>query len=232
MAWTRQRTDFKIDEFMRIIVQKGMIVTWESASDCPCIKINSAGQPDFNCSLCKGKGRYWYNPTFIQGIMTNINTQLRYENPGEIIAGTNYFTTLPNYQLGFWDRITNEHSTIRFSQIIEKGDPGGKDPLRFLPLEVLSLRTVSTVYTVNIDFEVDPEGYINWIPTGLEPNRGERYSVDYVMHPRWIVIDLINVLRDTYVKAKKPGITFQPLPVRALIRLEFYVDFKSGSIQT
>jgi hypothetical protein len=32
MAWLRQRTDFKPDEFMRIIIQKGYYMVWEKSS--------------------------------------------------------------------------------------------------------------------------------------------------------------------------------------------------------
>lgn len=223
MTWTRQRTDFKIDEFMRLILQKGYIVTWEKSSICPCITKDAQGQPDFNCPLCYGKGRYWYDPRTIQGIMTAFNQEEQFRQTGEILPGTSYFTTLPQNKLGFWDRLTHSHSQIRFSEVVEKGDSQGKDKLRFLPTDVLSLRTVSTIFVKNKDFMIDTTGYINWLPTGLEPTRGERYSVEYLMHPRWICIDLTNVIRDTYVKAKKPGITYQPMPVKAMVRLEFFV---------
>ena len=223
MTWTRQRTDFKIDEFMRLILQKGYVVTWEKSSLCPCITKDAQGQPDFNCPLCYGKGRYWYDPRTIQGIMTAFNQEEQFRQTGEILPGTSYFTTLPQNKLGFWDRLTHSHSQIRFSEVVEKGDGQGKDKLRFLPTDVVSLRTVSTVFILDKDFMIDTTGYINWLPTGLEPTRGERYSVEYLMHPRWICIDLTNVIRDTYVKAKKPGITYQPMPVKAMVRLEFFV---------
>lgn len=228
MAWQSQRTDFKIDEFMRLIVQKGYMVTWEKAVMCPCVTKDQDGQPDFNCPLCKGKGKYWHDPQDIQGIMTNLNEQDKFTAAGEVMAGTSYFTTLPVNKLGFWDRVTHWHSTIRFSEVIVKGDQGGKDRVRFLPIEVVcgkSLRTVTTEYLQDIDYVVNnSEGVVDWSPgAGHEPLRGQRYTLDYMINPRWIVIDLINVVRDTYVKTKKPGITFQELPVRAMIRLEWFV---------
>ncbi len=223
MAWLSQRVDFKPDEFIRIILQKGYLVVWEKSSICPCITKDEQGQPDFNCPLCFGKGRYWYEPKSIQGIMTAFDQKEQFRQTGEILPGTSYFTTLPDNKLGFWDRLTNSHSQIRFSEIIVKGAHSAKDKLRFLPTDAISLRTVSTTYEKNKDFSIDITGYVDWIPTGLEPKSGERYSIEYLMHPRWIVIDMPNVLRDTYVKSKKSGITFQAMPVRAMVRLEFFV---------
>jgi len=223
MAWLRQRTDFKIDEFMRIIIQKGYYVTWSKSSICPCITKGGQGQPDFNCPLCFGKGRYYFDPKIIQGIMTSFNQEEQFRQTGEILPGTSYFTTLPENKLGFWDRLTNSHSQARFSEIVIKGDHGTKDKLRFLPVSSIALRTVSVVYEKDKDFSIDTAGYVNWIPTGLEPQRGETYSIDYLMHPQWIVIDLVNVIRDTLVKTKKPGATYQQMPIRALVRLEYFV---------
>lgn len=199
-------------------------MTWEKASDCPCIPKGGQGQPDFNCPLCHGKGRYYYDPQVIQGVMTSLSADVRFNQVGEIMTGTNYFTTLPENKLGFWDRITNYDSRVRYSETVEKGESGAKDRLRFKPIDVLGLRTVSTVYEKGVDFMLSEEDQsMDWLPTGLEPVRGERYSVEYLLHPRWIVIDLVNVLRDTYVKSKRPGVKFQELPIRALVRLEFFV---------
>ncbi len=224
-AWLRQRADFKIEEFSRIIEQKGYIVTWERATVCPCLKtVTGTGQPDFNCVLCSGKGRFWHDAQTIKGIMTNFNEDARYNQAGETMAGTSYFTTLATNKLGFWDRLTNTHSQVRYSEIITKGDERGTDKTRFIPLKVDVLRTVTQVYDYGIDFTVDGEtGVIDWAVPGNEPARGEQYSVEYLMHPRWIVIDLPNVLRDTYVKTKKPGSTHTAMPVKAVVRLEFFV---------
>jgi hypothetical protein len=223
-AWTRQRTDFNVQEFYRIIEQKGYIVNWSKASVCPCIPKDGPGQPDFNCPLCYGKGRYWYDAQTIKGIMTNFNDELKYNQIGETLAGTSYFTTLATNKLSFWDRLSNRHSKVRYSEVVIKGTHGGTDNLRFVPLKVLSLRTISTVYQSNVDFTVDSKtSIVTWLPIDNEPNSGERYSIEYMMHPSWIVIDLPNVLRDTYIKHKLPGIGLAELPVRAVVRLEYFV---------
>jgi hypothetical protein len=79
-------------------------------------------------------------------------------------------------------------------------------------------------YRKNTDFAFDTATpYIDWVPYGLEPNAGERYSIEYETRPSWIVIDLVNVIRDTLVKSKQPGITWAQLPVKALIRLEYFM---------
>ena len=126
--------------------------------------------------------------------------------------------------MGFWDRLTHKNSQVRYSEIIIKGERRGTDKLKFIPLKVDVLRTTTQEYDYGIDFTFDKvTDKIDWTPPGNEPNRGEQYTVDYFTHPRWIVIDLPNVLRDTFVKSKRAGETFTPMPVRAVIKLEFFV---------
>lgn len=224
MVWASQRIDFQTQEFYRLIKQKGMLVVWEKSTICPCIMKDTAGQPNFNCSLCSGKGRYWYDPQDIEGIMTNLTEDAKYNQAGEIMAGTNYFTTQATNKLGFWDRVTNIHSIIRYSEILEKGEIGGKDKSRFVPIEVNLLRTIEKEYTSGRDFTFDGvTNRIDWIDVGSDqPKLGEQYTLEYNIHPSWICIDLVNVVRDTYVKQKRPGITHIELPVRAVVRLEFF----------
>jgi hypothetical protein len=222
MAWDKQRSDFQVIEFYKIIDQKGYEITWEKSAICPCIPKDSHGQPDVNCPLCLGKGRYWFDPKNIKGIMTSFQEEARWNQTGEIMSGTSYITTLPENKLGFWDRMTNVHSLVRYSEIVVKGNHDISDRLRFKPADVLQLRTVKDVFTKNVDFKLNEVNQtIDWI--GNQPNTGIQYTVEYECHPRWICIDLVNVLRDTQVKSKKPGITFTPMPVRAVVRLEFFV---------
>lgn len=224
MGYASQRVDFQTLEFKRLIEQKGYSVVWEKASKCPCIPDEGSAQPDFNCKLCHGKGWYWFDQKEIQGIMTNFNETLRYNQTGEIAKGTSYFTTLPENKIGFWDRVTHLHSSVRHSEVITKGNHGAKDLLKFQPEDIVHCRTINKTYLENVDFIFNKLSYdIEWITNGSEPVTGERYSIEYTMRPRWIVIDIVNVIRDTYVKSKKAGITFTELPLRALVRLEWMV---------
>ena len=223
MAWYNQRADLQIQEIYRAIYKYGYLVRWEKASKCPCLTPDT-GQPDINCPLCRGKGRYWEDPQVIRGIMTSFSEELKYNQTGEVISGVSYFTTLPQFKLCNWDRVTNFHSEIRYSEVITHGEHGGQDKLRFRPTSVITVRTVEEKYEPKIDYVFNKEKWvIDWIPTGKEPEVGKRYSVEYKMHPSWIIIDHTNIIRDTYVKSKKPGITFQPLPQRVVVRLEYFV---------
>jgi hypothetical protein len=223
-AWARQRSDFQPVEFYRAIQKYGYIVQWEKSSLCPCIPKTGQGQPDFNCPLCFGKGRYWFDPKQIRGIMTSLSEDVRFQQLGEIDQGTSYFTTTPDNKLGFWDRLTNFDSKIRFSEVVEKGDSSGKDRLRFKPISILNIRTITTPFEIGKDYMLsESDQSIDWKPTGNAPVRGERYSVEYLLHPRWICISPVNVLRDTYTKSKKAGITFTELPIRVMAKLEFFV---------
>jgi hypothetical protein len=200
-----------------------MLMQWEKSIKCPCIQIGGSGQPDFNCTLCMGKGWYWFDPQQIQVLVTGISQEFRYENPGEISTGTANVTTLPQYRIGYYDRFSNFDSQMRHSELIKKGDHNGKDKTRFQPIEIIYCRDLTREYVPKIDFDYDPNSYeINWLPTGYEPNSGTRYSVEYYTHPRWIAIQLYPI-RDTFVKRKKPTPAFQQMPVRAMVRLEWMV---------
>jgi hypothetical protein len=223
MSKLRQRVDFKIDEFANIITQKGYDLIWEKALKCPCLQEERSAQPDYNCSLCHGKGWYWYDQIDIQGAMTSFSENVKYNQTGEVAMGTAYLTVLPENKLGFYDRVTNLDSRIRHSEVLTKGT-SEKDSLRFQPTDILYCRSIKEEYIAGKDFKFDPNSFeIEWLEGGLRPNTGDRYSLGYEMPPRWIVIDIINVLRDTQVKAKHPGITFTELPVRALVRLEYFI---------
>jgi hypothetical protein len=82
---------------------------------------------------------------------------------------------------------------------------------------------LETVYENGVDYTLDKNVGVSWVPGGQEPPTGERVSISYLMHPSWIVMDLTNVIRDTYVKSKRPGLTFQQLPQRATVKLEYFV---------
>ena len=223
MAWYNQRSDFQIQEFYRAIKKLGYFVSWSKAGKCPCIPEEKQAQPDFNCPLCRGKGWYWFDTQTIQGIMTNFNEQLKYNQTGEIAAGTSYFTTLPQYKLNFWDRLENLHSKIRYTEVLTKGNHGEKDRFRFKPIDIINCRTVKSIYDKKTDFTLDTDAAeIDWTPTGREPNTGERYSVEYFIHPSWIVTNIFPI-RDTFVKSKKPSVTFTELPIKVEVRLEYFV---------
>lgn len=222
MAWYNQRTDFQIQEFYRRLEQMGYAMYWEKSALCSCIPKDRDGQPDFNCPQCKGKGRYWYDNQVIKGVMTSLTGKEVWNQSGEILQGTSWFTSHGWNRVGYWDRLTNAHSKMRWSEILTRGTYGTIDRLRFEPVNILDLRTVTQKYKNGIDFTFEGGG-IKWISGEIAPPVGEQYTVDYYTHPRWIVIDVPNIVRDTFVKSKLPGITFLQLPVRAMVRLEFYV---------
>jgi hypothetical protein len=231
MAWTRQRTDFKLDEFYRRIEQMGYALQWEKSALCPCLDKNRTGQSDFNCPLCKGKGRYWYDQQVVKGVMTSLSGKGNYPVTGEVMTGTSYFTTHGWNKLGLWDRLTHVNSKMRYSEILTKKGAGEKDQLRFKPMlqadgfpDILNVRTVEKEYYPAVDFTMDTTGFIEWISGSNQPRTGDQFTVDYYSNPRWIVIDLINIVRDTFVKSKRPGVTFLQLPVRSMVRLEYYVQ--------
>jgi hypothetical protein len=84
---TKTRADFRIEEFRKLIQQKGIRLQWEQTVSCPCflksstsvgmnlievqdIDANEAG-PNPNCPACKGTGQIRHSAQEIKAIMTS-----------------------------------------------------------------------------------------------------------------------------------------------------------------
>jgi len=83
----KTRTDFRIEEFRKLIQQKGLRMQWQQTIECPCfiktstsvgmnlievqdIDANEAG-PNSSCPSCKGTGFIRHSLQEIKGIMTS-----------------------------------------------------------------------------------------------------------------------------------------------------------------
>lgn len=56
-----QRVDFKPTKFDLLIENKGYLLAWTRASQCPCTPVDSkTTQPDPNCPLCNGEGWFYF----------------------------------------------------------------------------------------------------------------------------------------------------------------------------
>lgn len=138
-----QRVDFRPEQFDLVHKTKGYRVWWSRASLCPCENNTKTGQPQPNCSLCGGKGRFYFlpDPALTHGgedaygnpvtlntagdavqifaIMTSatLDTQV-FERFGEFFFGTVKVTTQGPNKLGYLDRIALVDSEMTWSQII------------------------------------------------------------------------------------------------------------------
>ena len=74
------------------------------------------------------------------------------------------------------------------------------------------------------DFTVTEDNKIDWtigIPNGRAPNPGEYYSMQYYMHPVYVVRSMPYQYRDITFKLKSPNLDLMNLPTKVQAWLEF-----------
>lgn len=220
------RVDFRVEDFERLIQQKGYKVKWEQAMYCTCYydaEIDQfTGQPNYNCPHCKGEGFTYLDPLEIRVVATGISNGVDQTHIGLNELGTAYITPPTNTIIGIRDRFTFVDFTIRYSQIIQLS--GNKvDKLKYAPTNLLAVRTPDgNIFKPGVDCKLTPEG-VEWISSpGLE---GQVVSVLYQGLPRYIALGPIHELRGTYLMSKNKGMeTFARMPQQFQIKREDMIE--------
>jgi len=139
----RPRSDFSPTEFDQSITTKGYRMWWSRAGICPCQNNDQTDQPDPNCQLCKGEGRYFFlpdnvsdggkdvygnevelndagNAVSIYVLMTAMAQDVQlFERFGEWVFGTAKVTTQAPNKLGYHDRFIARDAEMVYAQIVE-----------------------------------------------------------------------------------------------------------------
>ena len=138
----RPRVDFNMEEYRKFIFNKGVDLTWEQCSECPCSASASSfnevayihtttqttGEARADCALCDGKGYFWHSSQTIRAIVTRQDTkQDQFALYGEYARGMVSVSTLPEHLPAYGDRFTIQASVMiyretrtRTDQAIEK----------------------------------------------------------------------------------------------------------------
>lgn len=212
------RVDFKVGSFDALIDKHGYYLEHYHALQCPCYDLQT-GHPDPTCQYCESGWQY-YGRQEIQGIITGLQSEKQFIEPGGLLLGTMQLTVKAEVDLGYHDRIVNRKSLIAFSELLIRGT-GETDRARFEMVDIL--RVVGpggVVYTPILDYEVSA-GSIQWTGTGQAPSAGSRYSVAYRMHPTWLVLSHVHVVRDTHIKFRQVEPVHHRLPIQAICKLEY-----------
>lgn len=169
------RIDFTPDNFRRLILQKGMRMTWQQAAMCPCRSILSNGgitQPtgefDPECEECFGRGVIYHTPLQIRGIFEDASRRPeKYAIYGEHISGTAGLSTLAEHALNFKDRVVLDDNRMTYMEA--KTRRKTVERVRF-PVAERSVvvgtsgdSTVAETITVDAAYvrKADPNGKIN-----------------------------------------------------------------------
>lgn len=247
-----QRVDFKPTKFDLLIENKGYLLAWTRAAVCPCMPVSTKSeQPDPNCGLCNGKGWIYFggnqvqdlsgfnfdpiqqkivdstNPMLIRGIVTGIINQYEpWDRLGNWQAGTLQVTVRQQNKLALYDKLVVLGAEIAYSEVVE-ADGSDLVESRYLVTGVNLVRSATTVYRADDDYEINADGAITWRP-GKAPAADVRLSLHYTCHPTYLVYEHPHVVRTTLKKFKTdPADLKTPLgdpkrlPLQAVLRYDF-----------
>ena len=248
-----QRVDFRPDKFDIAIETKGFLLMWERAARCPCSPVvEQTEQVNPNCPLCKGIGWIYFGSEqdlpavgyylddlqakmvadsaggmVIRGLVMNVmNSQDPADVMGNWVSGDSRLTVRYGNAIGFYDRITALDSSIIYAEILPATGTGDL-VLRYPATRVNLIRSLETVYSNAADYRLEA-GIVKWTDQSI-PQKGLRLSVQYLCHPRWLVMDHPHSIRHTQLRHKVP-IPITPtgnpmgLPIQCHIRYEFLVN--------
>lgn len=222
------RIDFRTSEFDKMIYQKGCKVIWEKSILCSCLD-KITGQPDYNCSFCKGKGYDYFDPKQIRLVATSITGNKEQIPIGLLDVGTAYITTMTSDEVNFRDRLTFVDFRTTYSEVLTYDDSvvtGVK--LRYDVEEILSVQKLGTVIpTSAYELSTDKKRLIFDSSTF---SNDERFSVLYKIKPAYVVIDIIHELRGTPVKFGLPNEEFIILPKQFMIKREDLLPLQRGQL--
>jgi hypothetical protein len=131
----KTRTDFRIEEFRKLIQQKGLNIEWQQTIECPCfmksttslnlnlsavndIDANEAGSSS-SCPVCEGKGFIRHSSQNIKAITTNAGGNEEVGKYGSYRKEKVKFTLEPEHLPSYGDRFIMKDSVIIYRDKIE-----------------------------------------------------------------------------------------------------------------
>jgi hypothetical protein len=170
----------------------------------------------------------------IKGHLSGMTQQIEaYTKIGEWMMGVAQLTVRAPNILGYNDRLVDLDSQIPFSEdfVLEyEGRGSNAQPiaprLRYPAVAVNAVFDGAGVrYRQSINFNLSPIGEFRWV-AGQAPPGGTRYSIHYLCHATWRVMDYPHIMRRASVLGKKKNPNHplgQPtaLPMQTMLRLEF-----------
>jgi len=131
----KARVDFRLDEFRKLMVQKGLNVTWYQSAHCPCFEnsndfgLNLRDYNDTNsktghnrtsCPVCKGTGTILHSAQTIRVIATQSKGDVKHGMYGQMRDEFMDFTFYPEHLPSYGDHIVLNDSVIVWRELYEK----------------------------------------------------------------------------------------------------------------
>lgn len=218
-----QRVDFLINDFDKLIKEKGMNVLWEEAMLCSCLA--HTGQPDYNCPHCKGSGFVYLEPKETIVASTKLVGKKVFDDIGMRETGTAYITSLSTVLLGYHDRLTFVDYNAKYSQTIHI-KYGKSLKLKRKIKSIIAVKYKDLFINLE-DVEIINDGWGIKLPHDViseykskgkadDPNDFP-VSILYITSPVYSIVDITHELRATSIGTSN---NFKELPKQYQIKRE------------
>jgi len=211
----------------------GYEVIWKKSVPCPNRMLNKDDH-DLNCTLCDGTGFLFDSGKVIKALMTSISLKQTFASFGRFDIGMAIITVEPEHKFSWWDSIElrknkcGDDVTIRYSEVLQRGKNTLVDKTKYQGVSAVRLVDASGVdYTADVDFKFTTDSKISWdVLNGSHPATGVFYSLSYLCHPRYVILDLAHQFRNARSRsADTKGLI--EFPVQGIGKLDFLIGDES-----
>lgn len=224
----KARVDLRVEDFDRLIEQKGVRVEVYRSMFCPNVSSIDGAEHDVNCPLCNGAQFIDLDPietlTFLQAqTFDNEVSPEGMHDQGTVLATfprgieVQYFTLIQlcDFEDSYFQRIQRQEDTDR-------------DILKYRACKVnVAVDKTGKRYYQDNDFLLDPNGSIRW-KAGKGPADGEIYSIHYQMKKQFRATRAQHVER--YSQIREGGtIKMAKLYEQWLITRDYLVERKDAA---
>ena len=245
------RVDLTAEDYIKLIGQRGLRLTHETATFCSCREeLNGGGEPD--CVNCKGSGYVFLNPREVEGVIQSIGYNPKFMNYSEVNGGTATLTMPYDERVGWFDRFTLLDGSSIFMEniypILRKYDGINENLSALLTYKPNDILSVFLYMGKNIaqkelfEFEEDGSTPKDFSYSGnifilsddlfeshkLEGDAKAMISIRYAHNPQYIVMDIPNDIRNT----RNVGIggveEVHNLPIKCIIKKAHHIIGGSG----
>lgn len=197
------RVDLRVDDFDRLIEQKGVNFKVYRTSYCPNVKSVDGAEHEIDCQLCNGSGWIDRNPLCVKGFIQNQELERMLDASGQH-DGNSVLITFPiGIELQYFTLIELvDFTDIYFQRVMRK--PGSLvDVLKYKACRVnMVIDSNGVEYFQDQDYKLDPNGSIQW-SSARKPADNVIYTIHYETHVQFRATKAMHVNRFTQYKA--PG---------------------------
>lgn len=218
----KQRVDLRVDDFDRLIEQKGVNVMVYRTSYCPNVKSVDGAEHEIDCQICNGSSFIDRNPIKVKAFFQNQNIERLISESGTQHDGNSVLVTFPiGIELQYFTLVELcDFTDIYFQRVMRK--PGTSiDILKYKACRVNMIIDKNNVeYFQDQDFKLDPNGNVQWLVR--KPADNVIYTIHYETHTQFRATRAMHVSRFTQYRAPgEPKVEHIKLPEQWLCTKEF-----------